>query len=388
MTQPDAVYLDNAATTRPLPEVVDAMLPFLREAFGNPSSLHRLGAAAARGLDEARREVAELLGARPGDVVLTSGGTEANNLAIRGAVAARRRRGDHVVTTAVEHPSVLEVCRGLEEEGLRVTYVGVDGEGRLDPEAVAAAVDERTILVSVMHVQNETGAVFPVEAIARAVKARSRRLVVHSDGVQAAGKLPTPAGVDLYTVSAHKLHGPKGAGALLARTRVAPLLRGGGQERGLRCGTEAVPALVGFGAAARAALAERARAGAALSRLGAVLRAGLEARGAAVSSPPDGAPWIVNASFPGAAAEPLLHALEGRRVFVSTGSACASRQRKRSPVLQAMGLPRERVDSAVRFSLSRLTTPDEVQRALAALDEALASLGLAPAGAGREAADA
>ena len=366
------IYLDNNATTRVDPAVLEGMLPFLRESFGNPSSLHRLGAAAARALDEARERVAAALETQPKQIVFTSGGTEANNLAIRGAVQALRRRGDHVVTTTVEHASVRGVIDVLEEEGLRVTRVPVDGQGQLDADAVIDAVDERTILVSVMHVQNETGAVFPVEGIARRARAKSKKLFVHSDGVQACGKLPVPD-VDLYTISGHKIHGPKGAGALRlgSKARVRPLLLGGGQERGLRSGTEALPNLVGLGLAAELAVQRRRGLRASATPCSEQLRAGIEALDGVINSPPDALPTCVNASFPGTAAEPLLHALEDRGVLVSTGSACHSRKNAKSPVLQAMGLSDERLDSALRFSLSHETTPEDIAAALEALSAAL-----------------
>jgi len=353
--------------------VREAMLPCLDALYGNPGSLHGLGAAAARALDEAREQVAQALGGSPRELVFTSGGTEANNLALRGVVAALRRRGDHAVTSAVEHPSVAEVFNALEADGLRVTRVPVDAQGRLDARAVVEAVTPSTILVSVMHVQNETGAVFPVQAIARQAKQKNAVLRVHSDGVQAFGKLPTPEAVDLYSVSAHKLHGPKGAGALLLRkgSRVIAQQRGGGQEHGLRSGTENVPALVGFGVAAALAREARAEWTQSARELGQRLRAGVEALGGVLNSPPDAAPWIVNVSFPGVAAEPLLHALEERGVYVSTGAACASRKREPSPVLRAMGLGRDRLESALRFSLSRLTRPEDVEAGLAGLEAAL-----------------
>lgn len=371
------IYLDNNATTRVHPDVLAAMLPYFGERFGNASSLHRMGAEAARGLEEAREAVARALGAEPLEVVFTSGGTEANNLAVRGAVAALRRRGDHIVTSAVEHASVREVCQALEQEGLRVTYVPVREDGTLDPDAVVAAVEDATILVSIMHVQNETGAVFPIDAIARAVKARSPRLVVHSDGVQAVGKVPPPSrAVDLYTVSAHKVHGPKGAGALLVRrpARVLPQQVGGGQERGLRSGTEPLPQVVGLGVALRLAVEARTAAMRDAAPRAALLREGIVALGGVINSPVDAVPTTVNASFPGAPAEPLVHALEDRGVIVSTGSACTSKKAGRSPVLRAMGLSEERLASALRFSLSRDTTDADVGQALAALGEALATL--------------
>ena len=368
------IYLDNNATTRVAPEVLEGMLPFFRERFGNPASLHRLGADAARALEEAREQTARALGCAPGEVVFTSGGTEANNLALRGAAQALRRRGDHVVTTAVEHPSVSAVLDGLAEDGLRVTRVPVDRDGRLDPDAVLDAITPDTILVSVIQVQSETGAVFPVDAIAQRVRARVKHAWIHVDAVQGLGKLPTPGpDVDLVAISGHKLHGPKGAGALRVgkRARLVPLLRGGGQERGLRSGTEALPNLVGLGVAARLAHEGRVAFAREAAALSARLREGVIALGGVVNSPADAVPSTLNVSFPGAPAEPLLHALEERGVFVSTGSACFSRKRERSPVLVAMGLAEERIASALRLSLSRETTADEVQGALVALEEAL-----------------
>jgi len=373
------IYLDNAATTRLDAEALEAMLPWLRERFGNPGSLHRLGAEADAAITRAREQVARALSCEASQVVFTSGGTEANALAITGAVLARRKRGDHVVTTNLEHPSVREALRLLEErEGIRVCELAVDPERGLDPAAVAAAVTPQTVLVSVMHLQNETGQVFPVEAIARAAKQVARRVLVHVDGVQALGKLPAPGPeVDLYTVSSHKVHGPKGAGALRIREGlvIAPLVRGGGQERGLRGGTESVPTLVGFGAAVAKARAERAEFRKRAQQLNARLRAGIAELGGVINSPSDAFPSLLNASFPGVLAEPLLHALEAREVYVSTAAACRTRKGKASAVLSALGLPEERLTSALRFAMSRETSEAEIEQTLAALREALAELG-------------
>jgi len=370
------IYLDNAATTRVAPEVLAAMLPLLGERFGNPSSVSALGALAKRDLEEAREAVAAALGAEPGELIFTSGGTEAGTLAVRGAVEALRRRGDHVVTTAVEHRSVQAALEPLERDGLRVTRVAPGADGRLDVDAVLAAVTPQTILVSVMHVQNETGAVFPLDEIARRVKGAAPHALVHGDGVQALGKLAPPGrAVDLYSVSAHKVHGPKGAGALLVRkgARVVPLLPGG-QEGGRRGGTEAMADLVGFGAAARLAVERRAAFARSAARQNQTLRTGVALRGGVVNSPPDGAPSILNVSFVGAPAEPLLHALDARGVVVSTGAACHGKSKDRSPVLRAMGLDEPRLASALRFSLSRETTDADIEATLAALDLALAEV--------------
>lgn len=364
------IYLDNAATTQVDPDALAAMLPWLGARFGNASSVHRLGVEAGRALEAAREEVAGALGAAANEVVFTSGGTEANNLAVRGAFAALRRRGDHVVTTQVEHPSVKGPIEALESEGARVTRVAPRPDGTLDPGAVLAACEEKTVLVSVMHVQNETGAVFPVEAIAKGVRARARHAVVHADGVQALGKVAPPGpAVQLYSISGHKLHGPQGTGALVVRggARVLPMLLGGGQERGLRSGTEPVALLVGLGVACRLAAARCAAFMAGARPLAERLRAGIEALGGLVNSPPDAVPSTLSASFPGAAAEPLLHALEARGVIVSAGSACASKAKARSATLKAMGLDDARIDASLRFSLSRDTTLADVEATLAAL---------------------
>jgi cysteine desulfurase len=371
------IYLDNAATTRPAEAVLAAMLPFLREGFGNASSLHRRGVEAARAIEDARCQVAETLGRDPREVVFTSGATEANNLALVGTARAQRRRGDHIVATAVEHPSVLEPLRALEKEGFRVSLAPVGRDGRVDAEALLALVGEKTILVSVMHVQNETGAVSPIESLAAQVKAKRREIVFHSDGVQALGKLEAPSrAIDLYTASAHKVHGPQGAGALAVAkgTRLIPLVEGGGQEGGLRPGTENLAAIVGFGVAARLAREGRAARETAARALREQLVAGLATLDAVVNSPDDAVPSIVNASFPGAPAEPLLHALEGLGVIVSSGSACSSKKSgsgKMSHVLEAMGLADELKKSSLRLSLSRETTRDDIARALDALRAAL-----------------
>jgi cysteine desulfurase len=367
------IYLDTASTTRPAPEVLDAMLPFLRERFGNASSLHRRGVEAARAVEDARIEVARALARERDEVVFTSGATEANNLALRGAALAQKRRGDRIVATAVEHPSVLEPLRALEKEGFHLSLAPASRDGRVDPEAILGLIDERTVLLSVMHVQNETGAVFPVEQIATRAKGKRPGIVVHSDGVQALGKVEPPSrAVDLYTVSAHKVHGPQGAGALaISRgARILPLTHGGGQENNLRPGTENLAAIVGMGVAARLArerLAER-RTKARLLR--AKLLAVLGDLGAVINSPEDGVATTVHASFPGKAAEPLLHALEERGVIVSSGSACSTKRggHGRSHVLDAMGLSDELKKSSLRFSFS----PDET--ALADIEAACSAL--------------
>lgn len=363
-------YLDNSATTRPRPEAVAAATAAMADGFGNPSSLHGLGVAAERAIKGARATVAGLLGAPPGAVYFTSGGTEANNLAIQGVARTFRHRGGHIVTTAIEHASVLEACRALERDGYTVTYLPVDHEGRIQPDQVAAALTDATILVSVMHVNNEIGTVQPIADIGRLLAGR-RQTLFHVDAVQSAGKLPLNVGrlgADLLTASAHKLHGVKGVGALYVRPGITlqPLLHGGGQEQGLRPGTENVPGIVAFGAAVAAARQELSGAAGHMLSLKRRVLDGLARAGLAftVNGPDPGAGWaaphILNLSFPGVdRGEVLVHGLEAHGVYVSTGSACHSRHVRVSHVLQALGHGGDRATGAIRLSFSPLSTAAE-----------------------------
>lgn len=377
---PERIYLDNAATTPPDPAVIEAMAEVLRTAYGNPSSLHRLGVEAEARVAAARAEVAAALGVAPTQVVFTSGGTEANALALVGAARAYRSRGAHLVTTAVEHSSVLDTLRALAQEGWALTVLPVDRWGRVDPDAVARALRPDTVLVSVMAVNNEVGTVQPVAAIARGLRERrgdGRLPLLHVDAVQAFGTLPVPVeDADLVTVSAHKVHGPKGVGALVVRpgVRLVPLLHGGEQERGLRPGTENVPGIVGFGVAARL-VREAGDVTPHLRALRARLLEGLRpVEDLVVNSPPDGAPHILNVQVPGVRGETLVHRLEQEGVYVSTGSACHSRDPRPSHVLLAMGLRREAALASIRLSLSRHTTAAEVDAAAGAIVRAAAEL--------------
>ncbi|HLT57384.1 MAG TPA: cysteine desulfurase family protein [Limnochordales bacterium] len=369
------VYLDNAATTPLVPSVLQCMTDALARVYGNPSSVHRKGLEAERAVSGARRQVAQALGAEPGDVIFTSGGTEANGLAILGAARARQRRRRHIITGKTEHSSVLNACRLLEEEGFAVTYVPVDKNGRITAADVLAHLRDDTALVSLMWVNNELGTVHPVADIAAAVKARSPETLVHVDGVQALGKLPINVKelpIDLLSVSAHKIHGPKGVGALWIRpgVRIVSLLGGGTQERGLRPGTENVPGIIGFGAAAEAAAADLPQAAARMARLRERLWEGIQARvpWAVRNTPADPdlcAPHILNVSFPGLKGEVLVHSLAEAGIYVSTGSACSSRRTGHSHVLTALGLADDVAGGALRLSLSRLTTEEDVDTAAA-----------------------
>lgn len=376
------IYLDNAATTQPHQSVVEAMHVALTSYFGNPSSLHRKGMAAERVVTMAREAVARSISVSPEEIVFTSGGTEANNLAITGAT--HQGRGRHVVTSAIEHSSVLTPIQRLGEQGFEVTELPVDPEGRVDPERAGAALRSDTALVSIMAVNNEIGTIQPIEEIGRAVRAHNAnggRTLFHIDAVQAWGKVPLrPAamGVDLLSVSGHKVHGPKGIGALYVRkgVRLKPMQGGGDQERGIRPGTENVPGIAGLGAAAELLSSNLDDASARM----AVLRDRLRERLRMIAdvrfnTPASGsAPHILNVSFTGVRGETLLHRLEQDGIYVSTGSACHAHDPKPSHVLLAIGLPPEVAVTSLRFSLSRDTTAEEIDAAAAAVQAAVAEL--------------
>jgi len=370
MTQ--RIYLDHAATTPLRPEVRAAMEPFLGgggEAFGNPSSLHAEGQRARRALDAARDTLAQALGCQFSELTFTSGGTESDNAAMVGTLLANRGRGDHLVITAIEHEAVGATARFLQTLGFRVTVVPVDEWGRVLPQAVADAMTDQTVLVSVIHASNEVGTVQPLREIADVVHARGAWL--HTDAVQTFGQLPTnrdALGVDLLTVSAHKIYGPKGAGALFAREGIpmTPLLHGGGQERERRSGTENVAAIVGFGEAVHRMLPEREAEAVRLTALRDTLWADLQRRipRAVLNGHPSARlPNNLNVSFPGLDAETLLLALDRAGVSASSGSACASGSIEPSHVLTAMGLSDARVNSALRLTLGRGTTHEEARQA-------------------------
>jgi cysteine desulfurase len=371
------IYLDNAATTRPWPEAIAAVDAALGDGFGNASSLHRRGAAAARAIREAAVAVAALAG---GDwkVVFTSGGSEADALAVHGTVPRGRR--DTLVTTTVEHAAVDEAGKRIAAAGGRYVAVGAGPRGVVDPEELCAAVDERAALVSVAHVANEMGTIQPVAEIAARVKARAPKCRVHVDAVQAVAQLARldyPPAVDMVSLSAHKVHGPQGVGALLLRPEatVRPLFGGGDQQDGLRPGTLNLPGIAGFGAAAAALAARRGAAAPAMAALGGRLADGMCGAVAgvrALGAPEARAPGIVVLAVAGVRSEPLLHALEARGVLASAGAACHSRRREPPRCLRDAGLAS--AEAAVRFSLSFDTTTDEVARAVAAFAAAVAAV--------------
>ncbi|MDR2616073.1 MAG: cysteine desulfurase [Oscillospiraceae bacterium] len=360
------VYLDNAATTRVREEAAAAALSAMREDFGNPSSTHLPGRAAADILERARADVASVLGVGPESVAFTSGGTEANNWAVLRGAESRARAGRHVITSSAEHDSVRRSAEHLSKHGYDVTFLTPSPSGAVRLEDVASAMREDTILISLMLVNNETGAVNPIAEIAGEIKRRGFGALLHTDAVQAYGKLPlslSALGADLVSVSAHKIYGAKGAGALIIRpgVRLPPLLLGGGQENERRAGTHAMPAVAAFGEAARLAKAELPDNLARAEALKALAIAEITARlpNAVVISPADGSPYILSVSLPGHRGETLTNALDAERIYVSRSSAC--KKGARSHVLDAMRLPPNVIDGALRVSFSRETTADEVR---------------------------
>lgn len=378
------VYLDNSATTRPSPVVVEAVHRALTEVYANPSSLHHLGLEAEHLVKAAREQVASAIVAAPEEIYFTSGGTEANNLAIFGAVSRVRHRGNVLVTTAIEHPSVLNVFKELEREDYHVIHLRVDRFGLVDLEQLAGILASNPpIFISVMGVNNELGTIEPIAAIGRMLAGMNPRPIFHVDAVQALGKIPLNVRqlkIDLLSMSSHKIHGLKGTGALFVKkgTNLRPLLFGGGQESGLRSGTENVPGIAGMGvAAAQAASAfevNHQKMRARRDQLAQGILAGIP--GVGINSPMDetGAPHILNVSFEGIRAEVLLHALEEDGIYVSTVSACSSRKKAHSHVLQAAGLTSGQMEGAIRFSFSVDNSEDEIEYVIDRLSERVAEL--------------
>lgn len=371
------IYLDNSATTRICPEACEKMKYIIDNVYGNPSSLHSKGLEAEHEIKYARKIIADLLSVDHQEIFFTSGGTEANNLAVFGSARARKKLGNRIVTTAVEHSSVYESCKELEKEGFEVIYLGPDESGHITQQQIDDAVNDKTVLVSVMAVNNETGVLFPVECISRIIKRKKAPALFHCDAVQAFGKIPVKPnklGADLLTVSSHKIHGPKGSGVLFIKkgTHIKPIIYGGEQEKKIRPGTEALPLICGFGAAAecvgdipkRLSEIQKLR-DYAVSRL-------LSIDSVVLNSPDDALPYIINISGCGVRSETMLHFLESRGIYISSGSACA--KGKKSHVLTAMGLPQKRTDSALRISFSKYSTREEIDLLANALAEGLNTL--------------
>jgi len=374
------VYLDYAATTPAHPEVVKAMLPCFTEAFGNPSSIYSYGQEAKGAIEEARAKVADLIGARDGEIVFTSGGTEADNFALKGVAFANEYKGNHIITTSIEHHAVIKTCKFLERRGFSVTYLPVDKYGLVDPDDVRRAITDKTILISVMHANNEMGTIEPIAEIGRIT--READVYFHTDAVQAAGHIPVDVnklGVDLLSMSAHKLCGPKGIGALYIRTgtRIVPFMHGGEQERRQRASTENVPGIVGFGKAVELARQEMSEEAERLTYLRDKLIVGLLERidhvrlnGHTVMRLPNN----VNISVDFVEGESMLLNLDLEGICASTGSACSSSSLEPSHVLLALGFSPEQAHGSLRFSLGKWTSEDEIERVLDVLPRIVAKL--------------
>lgn len=368
-----SIYLDNSSTTYVCDEAAKKVLDTMQNHYGNPSSLHSMGVAAELLLKEARENISDALFCRPDEIFFTSGGTESNNLAIIGAARALRRRGKRIVTTSIEHPSVLNVVKELEKQGFEAVYLKPDADGRVKPEKLEEAITADTILVSIMMVNNETGAIQPVAAAKKAIDKAKSPALLHCDAVQGFMKIPfrpSRMGIDLLSISSHKIHGPKGAGALYVRNGVhlLPIIFGGGQEKGLRSGTEPVPAIAGFGEAAKTAFERFDSTREQMLRLRDCLIERFSNSEQVILNPKsvdllmkEGAyaPHILNFSVPGIRSETMLHYLESKGIYVSSGSACSKGARSR--VLFEMGLAAEMIDSSIRVSFSRYNTLSDVQ---------------------------
>jgi len=377
------IYLDNAATTRPFDEVIKVVGKVMREDFANPSSLHHLGVKAEEVLDESRQILAEALQVEPGEVFFTSGGTETNNLVIKGAAKAHRKKGQHIITSAIEHKSVLNTVQSLEEEGYEVSYLPVNSEGIVDLQVLEKTLRKDTILVSIMHVNNETGAIQPVDRIEEILRKHDPKPLFHVDAVQSFAKIPLHphhSDIDLLSLSSHKIHGPKGMGALFRRQgiRIAPLLDGGGQEEGMRSGTENLSGIAGFARAVQLNFKQIFERQNHMSHLRRIFRNKLEeALGGVVVNTPDdrfAAPHILNVSFPGIQGEVLMRKLEAEGIYVSTGSACTSGKSTPSHVLKALGKSQDEVQGALRFSFSAMNREEELEQVMEHLVPAVEKL--------------
>lgn len=369
------IYLDNSATTRPFDEVMALMADMQQNNFGNPSSLHHAGVLAERTMSKAREQVLSALGATDGSFVFTAGGTEANNLAILGTQLHRVRRSPRIITSQIEHPSVSETVHHLKSLGADCQLIQVNGSGHVDMEHFESLLTDETTLVSVMSVNNETGSIQDIALLSQLTKQKNPDALFHTDAVQAFGKIPIHlqnSVIDLLSVSGHKINGPKGTGGLYIRrgVHVKPILYGGGQEGGLRSGTQNSPAIAGFGLAAEITCSQLEQKMKEMSRLRDCLMKGLSnIPGCTVITQGETAPHVVCAAFPGLKSETLLHTLEARSIYVSSGSACSSNKPQLSPTLLAMGRSRKEIEGAIRFSLGHDTTEADIMQTLDAVRE-------------------
>ena len=378
----DSIYMDYAATSPVLPEVLEEMLPFFTEKYGNPSGVYATGREARRAVEKARRQIADAIGAQPQEICFTSGGSESDNLAIQGTAFALKEKGNHLVTSRIEHHAVLNACRQMERSGFRVSYACADGEGRVSPENVESLLEEGTILVSVMAANNEIGTIEPTAEIGRI--AREHGVLFHTDAVQAAGVIPLNVdkmNADLMSLSAHKFHGPKGTGALYVRkgTRISGMILGGAQERNLRAGTENVPGIVGMGKAMEIAVREMNTNAERICILRDMLIRGIRERipDAVLNGPEtERLPGNCHFSFRGVDGEALLLRLDLAGIAASGGSACTSGSPEVSHVLEAIGLPEEQSRGSIRLTIGRETTEEEIREVLRILPDIVTDLRL------------
>jgi len=375
------VYFDNSATTKVYDEVIDVVVKTMREDYGNPSSLHLKGLDAEHLVTGSAETISKVLKCLPEEIVFTSGGTESNNMAIIGTALAKKRTGKHIVVSSVEHASVSSVMQFLIREGYEVTYIPSDEHGIVSPEAFANAVREDTILVSCMHINNEIGSIMPIREIGRAVKAKNPNLYFHVDAIQSFGKIetiPKNLGADLMSVSGHKIHGPKGSGFLYIKkgTLIRPIIYGGGQQKNMRSGTENVPAIAGLGIAVEKTFNNFEDKINHIKSVRDRLVNGLTAIDEVYTNSDieNGAPHIASISFVGVRAEVMLHTLEDKGIYVSSGSACSSNKSKESAVLSAIGLDKKRLESTLRFSFGEDNTEEEVDYAIKTINELLPML--------------
>ena len=374
------IYLDNSATTKPYKEVVDKMVLALTTQYGNPSSIYKKGIEVEREIKEIRRNIARSLGAKETEIYFTSGGTECNNTIIRSVANLNKKTKNHIISTVIEHPSVLNTLKDLEADGFEVTYLPVGKDGKISLEDLKNAIKKETILVSVMHVNNEIGTIQPIEEIGKYLKSLDEKVYFHVDGVQSYAKIkfrPSRYNIDFMSVSGHKLHGPKGIGFMYVKenNRIKPLLTGGGQEIGIRSGTENVPGIYGIGEAIRILNQDLEGTIDKVRGLRDLLKEEILANidNVKINSPEDGVCHILNVSFRGVRGEVLLHYLEQKEIYVSTGSACSSKK-KGSHVLNAIGLTPDEIEGAIRFSLSDLNTKEEIMKTVEVLKESVSDL--------------